>query len=195
MESNTEREKILLDYRPRRLVGLGGKATVGKSPIARELIGAVDWEYTFADPLKAMARALERKFKIRPDMESDKTRVIPELGCDTRTVWQTLGDWAESIRPNMLIHLLAKRLNEDRPDSFVISDVRKPSEVDFVHDNGGVCIRLVGETKDAGGIDGHSTENAGGLEFDYELDIDSGFWHVVDRIKLILNEREVLTHG
>lgn len=192
-----ERKKVLLDYRPRRLIGLGGLAGAGKSPLTRELIGRlVEWEYAFAEPIKKMGMAIERYARITPILEADKARVIPELGIDAQTLYQTLGDWGRGINSLFWVDLLAQRLNRERPESLVISDVRFAHEANFIRDNGGVCIRVLGTSaRPCGGIVGHKSEDTFSIHFDGEVSLNDVVMNVIEYIKNILDATEGVACG
>ena len=131
---------------PKRMIGLNGKARAGKSTTAKLLLdrGYADYEYAFAQPVKAMCKALG----IDPDdpyWEANKTKPIPLFGGRSyRQIMQNLGtEWGRQFLGEDVWVRFADQIQKTMPDqTMLISDVRYDNEAAFVKSNGGLIIEI-----------------------------------------------------
>jgi len=122
-----------------KLIGLIGKARVGKDTVANYLSLMRDYRtFAFAEPMKDMLR------EAFPDVDfysGDREAIIPWLGKSPRQLMQTLGtEWGRNcVHPELWV-LLAERRVQDfkaQAEDVIITDVRFPNEADMILRNGG----------------------------------------------------------
>lgn len=131
------------------LIGLAGPARSGKDTVAGYLASRHGFtRMAFADLLKRMLLA----FELGPEYTDGpgKEAIIPWLGCSYRRLCQTLGtEWGRDlISEDLWVKLLDRQIDrlerghalamDSRPHypRIVISDVRFPSEAEWVRDRG-----------------------------------------------------------
>lgn len=138
------------------IVALTGSAGCGKSLAAEILSGLLHPadRVSFADPLRAMARALlvrcgyslDGADRLLTDRVA-KEAPIDGLGVSPRRLLQTLGtDWGrDQIKPDLWVMIWQRRtLSATRSGCSVITDdCRFPDEAERVRELGGLVIRLI----------------------------------------------------
>lgn len=144
------------------LIGLIGKAGVGKDTAARHLYREHGlYHYAFAAPLRGMVAGLlgeahwsDREWKERP---------VDWIGKSPRELLQTLGtEWGRNlVHPHLWVLKAEQVWNRiDRTskhyNGMVISDVRFPNEADWIHSQGGVLIEIL--RPDAAPVAAHASE-------------------------------------
>ncbi|RLJ19999.1 deoxynucleotide monophosphate kinase [bacterium endosymbiont of Escarpia laminata] len=135
------------------IIGLAGKARVGKDTAARFI---KDWyelsPLSFAAPFK---QAVQEMFNLTPSQMdgTEKEELIPELGCSPRFLFQTIGSqWGRHlVHPDVWLHVAGVTLQRYR-DTYqsqgvrwhgcVFSDVRFDNEANWIRERGGVVIHL-----------------------------------------------------
>lgn len=128
-----------------KLLGIGYRARQGKTTLA-EAIKAQAPErirlYAFADELKKYcAENHEQLVKDYPDIPLTQkddpiygyTAMLQHIGTNVM----------RAKDENVWVNKLAERLEADKPEIAIISDVRFPNEVEFVQKNSGVLIKVV----------------------------------------------------
>lgn len=123
------------------IIGIAGPARAGKDTVAKLIKQEYRcMTYAFAEPLKAMLRALGLEER---DLESGrKDEINPDFQASPRFMMQTLGtEWGrDSINEHIWVIVAAKRiqrLNHAQPDAtIIITDVRFENEADFVRRHG-----------------------------------------------------------
>lgn len=140
------------------IIGLTGAAGSGKDTVAEIICGAAPYcHLSFAEPIRAMLRALMRYAEESPDYMSKrdlKEIHIPGIGASYRHLAQTLGtEWGRHQVPGLWINVASARMADikgqndifgaDYPARFVISDVRFQDEAAFIRQRGGVIWRVV----------------------------------------------------
>jgi hypothetical protein len=146
-----------------RLIGLVGKARVGKDTVAEHLASWHSFRtYSFAGPMKEMLEGVfGDKFR-----GGDREAVIPWLGKSPRHLLQTLGtEWGRELVHQDLWMLLGEQQiawqRAYRPsEPMVISDVRFHNEADMILRTGGELWHLTRPDSEGVGIDGHASEAA-----------------------------------
>ncbi len=123
------------------IIGIAGHARAGKDTVAQfiqeEYRAAT---YAFAEPLKAMLRALGLDEQDLNSWRKDETNY--DFQATPRHMMQTLGtEWGrDTINDNIWVIAAAKRiqrLSQAQPDStIIITDVRFENEADFVRKHG-----------------------------------------------------------
>ena len=123
------------------IIGIAGHARAGKDTVAqfiREEYLAMT--YAFAEPLKAMLRALGLD---EQDLNGwRKEEINHEFYASPRHMMQTLGtEWGrDSINENIWVIAAAKRiqhLSQVQPDTtIIVTDVRFENEADFIRKHG-----------------------------------------------------------
>lgn len=128
---------------PYRLVGIAGGLNSGKGVAAEIFKGSGYLERNFADPLKRMVRDLFNvPTKVLWGTSENRT---PEV----RAMLQELGDYARRYRPEIWVDKMEESLAAFAESGLngyhgvVIADIRFEKEVAFVHEMGGVVIRVV----------------------------------------------------
>lgn len=140
----------------KKLIGLVGRARVGKDTVAEYL-----WEqytllpYAFAVPVKDMLEPVFGDLFYRGDREQP----IEWLGKSPRQLMQTLGtDWGrDMIHPDLWV-LIADQQWKNYPGraGMVFTDVRFRNEAEWVLREGGTLIHLV--RPDAELVNAHASE-------------------------------------
>lgn len=156
------------------LIGITGKAGVGKDTAGAYLAQAHGFDrYAFASPIKRMLGVLglcEEHFSDHAAKEA----VIPAFGCSYRHLAQTLGtEWGRSIHPHFWLQMAKLRYyGLDRSGEaygLVITDVRFENEAEWIREEGGVVVHIVGrETTVSGDAAKHVSEN--GVLFHPDVD-------------------------
>lgn len=131
------------------LIGLIGKARVGKDAVAARLYRQHDFEQTsFAAPMKQMLAAAF------PDVNfynGDREAPLDWLGKSPRQLMQTLGtEWGrECIHPDLWTVLAERQIQKARERQFhglVLSDVRFKNEAAMILRNGGQLWHIERDT-------------------------------------------------
>lgn len=136
----------------RLLIGLTGKAGVGKDTAARFM---TDYEgfkrYAFADPIRKIAAEL---YGVQPscfETEQYKAMYDPFWSRTHRQMMQFIG--TELVRENLSadhwIKLLERRLTTERVARIAVTDVRFPDELEWIVNNGGYIIHIESLTRRA----------------------------------------------
>lgn len=145
------------------LVGLAGKARVGKDTAGKYLQEAFHFEpYALADPIKNALHGMGFNRKLY-DTPETKEVVITQFGVSYRKLAQSLGtEWGRAIHPEFWLILARMKYATLVPDSpgMVVTDVRFENEAQWVRDEGGVLIHIAGpqRTELAADGQGHSSE-------------------------------------
>jgi hypothetical protein len=108
------------------LVGLGNKARHGKDTVASYIVQRMPESariFSFADDLKALARALGMTEKNGPFLQ--------QLGVAMRT-----------LDPDYWVGALGLRIHELKPAVAIIPDMRFPNEKAWIEMNGGLTARI-----------------------------------------------------
>lgn len=130
-----------------RLIGLCGYAGSGKDTV-RDLLEARGFSgFAFADPIRAMLRALLESNGICSgymDERALKEAVIPSLDVSYRHMAQTLGtEWGRGcLRDDFWLRIAGAHMADAvyfaGAERFVVSDVRFLNEAEWVKQRGGV---------------------------------------------------------
>jgi len=110
------------------LVGFGNKARHGKDYVANEVHALLPREtrlYSFASSLKAVARVLGMRAKDGP--------LLQALGTDV----------FRKIDPDIWVRVLKYQIEEEAPKCALITDCRFPNEANYIHNSGGILVRVV----------------------------------------------------
>lgn len=163
-----------------RLVGLTGYAGVGKDTAAAGLIAAGWTHQAFADPVRAMALAIDptvvahigergelypykdrlRLSSVVRDYGWDGAKGIPEV----RRFLQRLGTDAVRAHLGEDAWVLAFDRARNRTVDTVAPDVRFPNEAEHVHRMGGIVIRI--DRPGVGPVNGHESEDIDAIDAD-----------------------------
>lgn len=150
-----------------KVIGLAGLARSGKSTAAAHLVSHHGYvRVRFADPLKAMMRAIGLGHaEVDGDLKETPCAIL--MGATPRRAMQTLGtDWArDCIHPDFWISLWQRSACDilDHGGKVVVDDVRFQNEVDMIKRVGGTVVRV-----DRAGLErssSHVSEN-----FDFAVD-------------------------
>lgn len=133
------------------IIGITGLAGSGKDTLAEGFMAYGYMRWRFADPLKAMLRAMlafsgEPASKIEA-MVNDRLKETPSpllCGQTPRHAMQTLGtEWRNMIGSDLWNNIMRERLRKRAPgSSIVIPDMRFPREVALLREFGGHLIRV-----------------------------------------------------
>lgn len=135
---------MLTKVRP--VIGVAGRAKVGKDAVAQFLLGAKvsTYQYSFADPLRGM---LLSGFGIdlrSPYWQARKEEAIPAFGKSPRQMLQTLGtEWGRTLVKQDVWILLAQQKLINAGPGMVVSDVRFEDEAAWVRKMGGTVVHVV----------------------------------------------------
>jgi hypothetical protein len=171
-----------------RLIGITGRAGVGKTLVAGMIPGAVVLQ--LADPLYAMLSVMlgipEQTLRARPTKEA----AIDALGKSPRQLLQLLGtEWGRHmVGEDVWVRLADQRVQACRQAGakvVAVADVRFDNEARHIRDRGGEvwCVRR----SSAGPVCQHSSESgvSPGL-IDHYIDNDSGFDALQSRVAELL---------
>lgn len=128
--------------RPLTLVGLSGGVKVGKDTLAQKYFANAGFRsVAFADPLKA--RVVGTGMASYEDLYLTKSPAHRKLLTDEGNTngWMKYGQqlWCRTLYAQL--QTIADRWGKDFT-RYVITDVRFPHEVDFIHELGGVVYRI-----------------------------------------------------
>lgn len=169
------------------LIGITGYAESGKDSVAGFLAEYGYTRYAFADALKALAREIgwdeTKRMPADYNAATDEPEVFWPGALNGRLLLQRLGQGARSILgDDVWIHALNKTLcaNEVLDDVYsavkpcVVSDIRFPNEADWVHDLGGVVLRVyrAGYVNTVG-LDHESESSIDKIDHDYSIAAES----------------------
>jgi hypothetical protein len=130
------------------ILGFCGAAGAGKDTVAQYI-----YEYAgplgsarrlaFAEPMRDMLLALGIPEKYMYDREL-KEQPVPGFGRSYRQLAQTLGtEWGRQLHgENFWVNALAARVAKAKEDIILISDVRFPNEVEWLHRTGGFLVKV-----------------------------------------------------
>jgi hypothetical protein len=154
------------------LLGVTGRARVGKDTFGRHLVENYSFEHAyFAKPLKNMLTALgfpESQYQTTEEKEA----VIPDLGRSYRYLAQTIGtEWGRNlIHPDIWLLMMARKWNRlvalnDEFARMVITDVRFENEAAWVREAGGIVVHITSELDRSGmkSTAGHVSEKGVGF--------------------------------
>ncbi|WP_043309539.1 deoxynucleotide monophosphate kinase [Pseudomonas sp. ML96] len=146
------------------LIGLAGRARVGKDTVARYLAAHLTLiSYAFADPLK---QALASMFHLTASQldGAEKEQPLPWLGKSPRELMQRLGtEWGRNqVHPQLWLLLAELNLqllaeHDQAMKGVVIRDVRFDNEAEWVRSKGGVILHIT--RPDADEVAHHSSES------------------------------------
>lgn len=133
------------------ILGITGFKGSGKDTFAQPFIDSGFHQLRFADPLKAMLRAMLLDAGTEPslihEMIEGNSKEIPftVLGDQTpRFAMQTLGtEWRNLLHKELWTRIMARKLMfAPKQQSVIITDVRFPHEVDCLKAFGGKIIKI-----------------------------------------------------
>lgn len=151
-------------YRSGYLVGLTGFAGSGKDTAAAGLVAAGWKRQAFADPLKAMALAID-PWIMQDDLYEGASLSwwVDALGWEgakgleqVRRFLQRLGTDVVRVHLGEDAWVRAFDRARDRRADTVATDVRFPNEAAYIHRHGGIIIRI--DRPGVGPINGHDSE-------------------------------------
>jgi len=175
------------------LLGLAGRAGVGKSTAAALLAARGLVVINFADPIRDMLYAVMDWGQAHFD-GPQKEIVDPRYGCSPREAVQTLGDWGRDRMPNFWIALADELYRELRETCIgeadgwwgaVLADVRTEEEAAWVRENGGHVVHVL--RSDVEAVREHATE--GGVRYqpgDFNLSNDGTVEELERRVDGVL---------
>lgn len=146
------------------LIGLAGRARVGKDTVARYLAAHLTLiSYAFADPLKQALAGMFHLTAAQLD-GSEKEQPLAWLGKSPRELMQLLGtEWGRDlVHPQLWLLLAEQNLqllaeHDQAMKGVVIRDVRFDNEADWVRSKGGVILHIT--RPDATAVASHTSES------------------------------------
>lgn len=144
----------------RKIIGIAGKARVGKDTVAKYLWTAYGYtRVAFADPLKVAAQAI---FGLTSEQTWDddlKEVPIPYWGYSPRQLFQLLG--SDCVKPVFGADIWARHMHLNLlalpEDDLVIPDVRFEQEAAYIRNMGGTILHLT--RPDAPAVNPHASED------------------------------------
>ena len=140
---------------------------------------------SFADPLKAMIRALLKECLLSDEeieryMTKAKEEAIELVGASYRHVVRTLGtEWGRlTIKESLWIDIMQRKIDATSvlPTGFCVDDMRFSNELEMLKRNGFKLVKIVRDTKRDSSQDQHVSDTAlrGFDDFDYVIDNNGG---------------------
>lgn len=136
------------------LIGLGHKARQGKNYVAnymKDEDGSIKL-YAFADELKYYCR--DHHDELLPQWQlAHQTKATPAhkedaiYGCTPILQWYGT-DVARKANPNIWVEKLAEKLENEKPDIAVITDVRFINEAEFIKSHSGYLVDVIRKNAD-----------------------------------------------
>lgn len=170
-----------------KIIGIAGRARSGKDTVANMILSMRGgYSYSFADPLRAMLRA------INIDMDDqfwkdNKEVSIPALGKSPREMLQTLGtDWGRRLVNEDIWIIMAMERLMNRGPGMVIADVRFDNEAQWVRSQGGMVLHLSNPNVPA--VAAHVSENGVTYQLgDSEITNDGSLEDLLVKVKELLS--------
>ena len=167
------------------VIGLAGKKQSGKDTvyeIARKQLPKLRvGRAAFADPLKAEVAHVTQMNVNFIEANKDKLRLLLQAwGADFRRQFYGQDYWVNAMR-----HVL--RDADQHADVLFITDLRYENEAAFVHELGGVVVRV---DRDNGGDDTHSSETVmdGYDGYDHAIDNSGDKGQLADAVAALLTK-------
>lgn len=149
------------------LIGLTGKAGVGKDTVADILMSHRFCRYAFALPIK---RALSLFGIDEPSSRIDKESKLPERNYSYRKAAQTLGtEWARGLDTEFWINLAKQKIDFSPGVNTVVTDVRFENEATFIRESGGVIWHVFGRSTT---VDGSAAKHISEKSLEVWSDVD-----------------------
>lgn len=168
------------------IIGLSGRARVGKDTAAWALAPLGFARVAFADPMREMLRCLGLT---DADMEGEaKERPVRHLGLSYRRLAQTLGtEWGRSLDPDLWVNVAMRRIDDltSTGQHVVVTDVRFDNEATLIRSLGGMVWRI---ERDVESVASHASEN--GVNRDL---IDAVIRNDGELDEFIFNVRSIVT--
>ena len=188
------------------IIGFMGNAGSGKSCAAEYLVNNIPGtaEYSFATPLKKACKELFllSDTQLYGTQEQKETGDPRWFGCSPRTMMQYLG--TDLLRKQMskiipelgegiFIHSARlwcdEYLSENHHLHIVISDVRFQNEVDFIHEQGGIVIKINRDDRSSNGADHISELSVNDIDdYDYMIDNNGTIIDYYKKIRDIISK-------
>lgn len=185
------------------IVGFLGRKSSGKDTSADYLVKKYNFEKkAFAGNLKEACRIL---FGFTDEQLHGSLKEVPDprwFNVTPRQVMQFVG--SELLREKLQelipqlefdFHLLSLKNSINIDKNLVISDVRFQNEVDFVHQQGGVVIKLIrpqstdlAQLKEESSVDSHQSENIDNITYDHLVMNDGSVEDLHQKINEIIND-------
>jgi len=155
------------------IIGVAGKKQVGKDTVAAYIAGQIGIKHVaFATKVKdVVGDVFGLDFFTLKGAEKEQHR--PKM--------QFIGDGLRDFDALIWVKYLFRQF----PDNIVISDVRYPNEVDFIHSQGGYVIYI---SRDTGLVDNHRSETAleGCTDFDISIENNGTLADLYNKVQLFL---------
>lgn len=190
------------------LIGIAGRARSGKDTVAAALASNLGlYQYAFAEPLKVMLKSVfGDHFHV-----GDRSGICPETGRTYRHMMQTLGTelgrnlWNEEVWINLVQRRWEKlqqhpvtaatvfdaRMGPEGYKGMILSDVRFPSEADWIARKGGVVVMV--NRAAIHGVGMHASEQQDLSPYvNHRIDNDGTLEDLYAKVDLIA---QAITHG
>lgn len=148
------------------LVGLTGRAGVGKTTAAKCMANHGFNVFSFASPIRQMLATISEEF-----YNADKLAPLDDFkGVTKRSLMQTLGtEWGRNmVHPDLWVHMAEQRIKRliskygSLYNKIVFDDVRFENEALWIRANGGIIVHIERMEREAQS-DGHASEK--GVKF------------------------------
>lgn len=147
-----------------KLIGLHGAARAGKDTVAALLVAVGYQRFGFADNLRNTLLALDplivdvRAKQLIADIGWEGAKDSEVYGPEVRRLLQNMGTEVgrEFFGVDVWVDMVGRQIDKAGAHHVVVSDVRFPSEAEWVHERGGVVWQV--NRPGFGGINGHASE-------------------------------------
>ena len=177
------------------LVGITGKAGSGKDTIADYLIKMYGYKkIALADPIKRLVKDIFvlDDFTVYDRIEREKP--LPQWeGWTVRKLLQFIGTelFREKIDDAIWVKSLWLRVQNDKQNNYICSDVRFPNEKEFLEKNAGNNFAMIKVIRagcnGAVGLSNHASE-AYDLDANYTVENNGSFGDLYTKIDKIMRE-------
>lgn len=160
------------------MIGIVGRARSGKDTIANHIVKYGYRKYSFATPIKEIAKIM---FFFSDEELENKTQKKSLMGITPREAMQIIGTEMvrDTLDENFWVKHLLRRLDGKRT---VISDVRFQNEADMISKNGGILIEIIRPNNT---VLNHRSEHVN-IKCDYVIVNDGSINDLYDQVDMIM---------
>lgn len=184
-----------------KVIAFAGRKQSGKTTCSEfvsnyyyNTVGGLVKIYNFADPLKKdiciniLGMSYDQCYGSDDQKNTPTNCFWDNKQLTAREVMQFVGtDFFRKMQHNVWAGATINKINQDKPDLAIIADCRFPNEVDAIHDDGGIVIKLTRNPYNSN----HSSEMA----LDDDQYPSSNFDLILDNKNMTITEQNKIVHS